>query len=122
MSEHDPGDHVETLSLSREERWTLHHVLLDRLGRTSDADGASTGLDPAAAGSDLRGAFETLDAGECRFTLAELEAIQEVLAAYHHSTTWWEVERRRLEHLLHRVSTAIDRARGPPRADDSCTT
>lgn len=118
MSENQPTDPVETLSLSREEQWTLHHVLLDRLRRASDAGATATDLEPVAADGDLRGAFETLDGGECRFTLVELEAIQDVLAAYHHSTTWWEIERPRLERLLHGVSMAIERGRGSCRADD----
>jgi hypothetical protein len=126
MSEHDSGGHVETLSLSREEQWTLHHVLLDRLGFGRDTGSPSLGSDLAGDGADVRRAFETLDAGgerdEDGYTLAELEAIQCVLAAYHHSPTWWEVERPRLERLLHRVSAAIERGRGSYRTDDRRST
>jgi hypothetical protein len=98
MSDRPPSTAAPSLSLSREERWTLHHVLLDRLrGGTPDA---ATGRPPTA----LRTAFERLDAGDTAFTAAELDAMETVLARYHHSPTW-EVERPRLERLLHCVST-----------------
>lgn len=96
-----------SLSLSRGERWTLHHVLLDRLQRR---DGAG---DPPPA--ELRRAFETLDGGGTRFTIAELRALRELLAAYHHSTSWWEVERPRIERLLDRVTDATGSDRPPAR-------
>jgi hypothetical protein len=122
MSKHDPGGSVETLSLSREDEWTLHHVLLDRLGFGRDTGPPSLGSDPAGDDSELRRAFEKTDTGGNDYTLAELKAMQRVLAAYHHSTTWWEVERPRLERLLHVVSTAIERGRESCRADDCCLT
>jgi hypothetical protein len=93
-----------SLSPTPAEQWTLHHVLLDRLGE--DPTVSTEGDAPA----ELRRAFETLDAGERRFTLAQLEAIRDVLATYHHSTTWWVVERPRLESLLSLVTTRIERA------------
>jgi hypothetical protein len=121
MTENRPSCPVETLSLSREEQWTLHHVLLDRLGFGRDVTAtAATGPDRAPADAAIRRAFETLDAGERSYTLAELEAMQGVVATYHHSPTWWEVERPQLERLLHQVSTRIERSRGSCRAEDCC--
>lgn len=101
-----PPSPVETttLSLSRAEQWTLHHVLLDRLDRLDPVEIADD-----AASAELREAFETLDSGGDTFTRGELERMQSVLARYHHRTTWWMVERPRLEGLLHSVSTALER-------------
>lgn len=102
MPDNRPTPPVESLSLSRAEQWTLHHVLLDALeaDRTGDA--------VAAVPLELRQAFETLDDGGETFTRAQLKAIRAVLSRYHHRTTWWMVERPRLERLLHCVSTALD--------------
>ena len=121
MTENRPSCPAETLSLSRAEQWTLHHALLDWLDGDCDV-AASSGLDPGPPDAEVRRAFETLDAGGDRYTLAELEAMQSVLATYHHSPTWWEIERPRLERLLHHVSTGIERSRGSCPADDCCTT
>lgn len=103
MTERPTPSPVETtsLSLSHAEQWTLHHVLLDRLDRDGD--------EATADERHLRRAFERIDAGETTFTRAQLAAIQAVLARYHHATTWWEVERPRLEGLLRQVTTALER-------------
>lgn len=53
-------------------------------------------------------AFETLNAGETSFTDAELEAIQSVLAKYHHSTDWWESKRAQIEALLYQIIRTQD--------------
>ncbi|WP_152040808.1 DUF7853 family protein [Salinigranum salinum] len=103
MVERHPPAPVESLVLSREQRWTLHHVLLDWLGRET----AATSDHGSAATSEIERAFAELDAGGCEFTHAELQAVQDVLASYHHSPTWWEVERSRLEGLLHEVSARL---------------
>lgn len=97
-----------TLTLPPDEHWTLHHVLLHRIERETAAEDA-TRIDPPPL--EIFQAFETLDEGETRFTIQELEAIEELLAEYHHRTTWWEVERPRIERLLHRVTNALDRTR-----------
>ena len=89
-----------TLSLTPEQHWTLHHVLLDRIDEKSTT--VTTTADPPAV--EVFHAFETLESGNIRFTLAQLKAIREVLSEYHHSPTWWEVERPQLEQLLHRVT------------------
>ena len=94
------------LSLDPASLWTLHHVLLDRLEREARAEDP-TGVDPPSVA--VFEAFETLDAGDTRVTMAELEAIRTVLAEYHHSTTWWELERSRLEQLLRHVTELLDR-------------
>ena len=94
-----------TLSLPPEEHWTLHHVLLDRITQESTADDPAT-VDPPPI--EVFQAFETLDAGDTQFTIDQLEAIQAILADYHHSPTWWEVERSRLERLLHRVAHLVE--------------
>jgi hypothetical protein len=107
-SEGEPMDEPDAtdapVELSRAEQWTLHHVLLDRLADAeADADGRE-GEPP----SELRRAFERLDRGETTFTRAQLEQLQTVLARYHHRSSWWLVERPRLEALLDSVSTALD--------------
>jgi hypothetical protein len=103
-----------TLSLSPEERWTLHHVLLDRIEQEATA-AEPTGVEPPPV--EVFQAFETLDAGETSFTIAQLDAIQTVLAEYHRSTTWWELERARIEQLLHHVTDLLDQPRAIPSAD-----
>lgn len=96
-----------TLSLSAEEQWTLHHILLDHVDAESTvSDSART--DPPTV--EAVRAFEALDAGETEFTIAQLEAVRSILAEYHHSSTWWAVERPRIERLLHRVSEPIGSA------------
>lgn len=94
-----------TLAVPLEERWTLHHVLLDRIEQEATA-AEPTSVDPPPV--EVFQAFETLDAGEASFTVAQLEAIQTTLAEYHHSTTWWQLERSRLEQLLHRVAELVE--------------
>jgi hypothetical protein len=101
MDDHDQsssGVEAASLSLSRAEQWTLHHVLVDRL-----VGGGSAEPEP-----ELRRAFESLDAGETTFTRPELERLQAVVADYHHRTSWWEVERPQLEAILDGVSTALE--------------
>ena len=93
-----------TLSLTPEQHWTLHHVLLDRIDQESTG-GVTVNTNPPAV--EVFHAFEVLEDGNARFTLAQLKAIREVLAEYHHSPTWWEVERPQLEQLLHRVTHKI---------------
>lgn len=97
-----------TLSLSLEEHWTLHHVLLDRIEQEKKA-AESTGVEPPPV--EVFQAFETLDAGETSLTIPQLNAIQTVLATYHHSTTRWEHERARIEQLLHHVTNLLNQHR-----------
>jgi hypothetical protein len=103
-----------TLSLSLEAQWTLHHVLLDRIDRERTAAGPTIDEPPPL---EVFQAFETVDAGETRFTLAQLEAIQTVLVDYHHATTGWELERAQIEQLLHRVTTRLDQHRTMPSSE-----
>lgn len=103
-----------TLSLSPEEHWTLHHVLLDRIEQ-EEAAAEPTGIEPPAV--EVFQAFETLDAGETSFTIAQLDGIQTVLAKYHHSTSWWKLERTRIEQLLHHVTDLLDQHREVLSAD-----
>ena len=94
-----------TLSLTPEQHWTLHHVLLDRIDQESTT---VVMVDAAPPAVEVFHAFEVLESGNARFTLAQLKSIREVLAEYHHSPTWWEVERPQLEQLLHRVTQRIE--------------
>lgn len=94
-----------TLSLSPKEHWTLHHVLLDRIEQETTA-AEPTGVEPPSV--EVFQAFEMLDTGETNFTLSQLDAIRTVLTEYHHSTTWWELERAQIEHLLHQVTDLLD--------------
>lgn len=105
MPTHPTPPRSVALPLQREEHWTLHHVLLHRIEQETAAEDA-TAID--APPVELVEAFETLDAGETRFTVAQLEAMQDVLAEYHHATTWWEIERPKLERLLHHVATSLE--------------
>ncbi|WP_226010074.1 hypothetical protein [Halomicrobium salinisoli] len=91
------------LSLPIEQQWTLHHVLLDRIEReeTTPAD-----VEPPRV--EVFQAFEALDAGETRFTRAQLEAIEDLLSEYHHSTGRWEAERSTIEALLATVTEHLD--------------
>ncbi|WP_265110615.1 hypothetical protein [Halosolutus halophilus] len=94
------------LSLTRDEEWTLHHVLLDRI--EAELTAATTDIDPPPLA--VYTAFDTLDAGTTRFTDAELEAMRDVLGEYHHRTDWC-VERDRLEQLLRTLTRALERTR-----------
>lgn len=101
IPETPPHSRSDTLSLPREEQWTLHHVLLDRIEQEA------TAKDPASIDSppvEVFQAFETLDTGETSFTIPQLTAIQTILAEYHHSPTRWEIERPQIEQLLHHVA------------------
>lgn len=93
-----------TLSLPSAEQWTLHHVLHDWIEQEATAENSS-GVDPPPV--EVFQAFERLDAGDTSFTIAELEAIQPLPAAYHHSSTW-ERDRAQLEPLLQRVAEPIE--------------
>lgn len=94
-----------TLSLRPEEHWTLHHVLLDRIEQETTVEEPADVNPPPV---EVFQAFETLDAGETSFTIAQLKAMQTVLAEYHYSPTWWEIERSRIEQLLHRITEPIE--------------
>ena len=92
------------LYLPPEEHWTLHHVLLHHIDREATAEDPV--VDPPPL--EIFQAFETLDAGRVTFSISQLEAMQAVLAEYHHSTNWWQSERSQLEHLLHDIATKLD--------------
>ena len=94
-----------TLSLTPEQQWTLHHVLLDRIDEESRD--VTTDADPPSV--EVFHAFEMLESSSARFTLSQLTAIRELLAEYHHSPTLWEVERPQLEQVLHCVTYQIGR-------------
>jgi hypothetical protein len=96
--------HSVTLSLSPAEQWTLHHVLLDRIEQEAIATEPSETTPPPV---EIFTAFETLNAGGTSFSIAQLEAIQPILAEYHHSPTW-EFDRARIEQLLQHVTEQID--------------
>ena len=105
MTRREPQSSLVTLCINPEEHWTLHHVLLDRIDHEAAAD--TGGDDPPQI--EVYQAFETLEDGETVFTVDQLKAIRSVLAEYHHSTTWWEIERPRLEELLHRITDRLER-------------
>lgn len=101
MSDPPPNPHSITLLLPPEEHWTL----LDQIKQETMAkDPANADLPPL----EVFQAFETLDAGETSFTIPQLIAIQTTLAEYHYSSTWWEIERSRIEQLLHSVAKPIE--------------
>lgn len=98
------------LSLAPDELWTLHHVLLDRIEAELTATDATTVDPPPIA---VYTAFDTLEAGEDRFTVAELEAIRDVVGQYHHRTDWWAAERDCLEQVLWHITQTLERRRSP---------
>ena len=104
-----------TLSLPPEEHWTLHHVLLHRIEQELTAEDPLK-VDPPPV--EVFQAFDTLDSGGTRFTVAQLEAIQTVLGEYHHSATWWKIERPRLEQLLHRITELLEQHQARLPADE----
>lgn len=101
---HHPYSATLSLSLSPAEQWTLHHVLLDRIEQEATAAEPSEATPPPV---EVFTAFETLNSGGTGFTIAQLEAIQPILAEYHPSPTW-EADRARIEQLLQRVTEQID--------------
>jgi hypothetical protein len=114
MPNHSQYPRSATLSLPPEEHWTIHHVLLDRIEQGSTAEKPMRVEPPPA---EVVQAFETLDSGETSFSLPQLEAMQTVLAEYHHSTRWWVLERARIEQLLHRVTECIEKHRAASPVD-----
>lgn len=114
MPEYAGSPRTVTLSLSTEEQWTLHHVLLDRIEAESTVSEPSRVDAPPVEAFQ---AFETLDRGETSFTVAQLATIRSVLSEYHHSSSWWEIERPRIEQLLHRVSEPIEDRRAAQTVD-----
>lgn len=109
MSAQSRSSRPITLSLPREGRWTLHHVLLHRIEREEESP---TTTEPPSL--ELFQAFETLDNGGTSFTGAQLEAIRDVLAVYRLSTDWGEAERVQLERLSNHVSAALETGRADP--------
>lgn len=114
MPDTSPHSRSVTLLLPREEHWTLHHVLLDRIEQEALAEEPSSVDPPPVA---VFQAFETLDAGETSFTIAQLTAIQTILAEYHHAPTWWEIKRSWIEQLLHRITKRIEQHQAALAAD-----
>lgn len=102
-----------TLDASLEDQWSLHHVLLDRLERETAAEGPSP-LPPQLV--EVVRAFETLDAGDRRFTVPQLEAVRALLAEYLSSPAW-EDDRESLERLHEAFGDLLDRRRTAPLAD-----
>nr|WP_306059404.1 hypothetical protein [Natronococcus sp. AD5] len=83
------------------------------LHRIEQEETATNATDVESPPLELFQAFDAIDDGELRFTDAQLEAIQDVLAEYQRSTDWWELERSRIERLLERVTTALESDRLP---------
>ena len=105
-----PSSRAQALSLAPADLWTLHHVLCDRLDAELTATDA-TAVDPPPLA--VYTAFETLEAGERRITVAELEVIRDVVSQYHHRTDEWAADRARLEQVLETVTQTLERARSP---------
>jgi hypothetical protein len=90
-----PLPHTATLDVSLAEQWTLHHVLLDQLGREC-AEDTPAPLSPQLV--EVARAFEALDVGERCFTTTQLEAIRSLLPEYMVSQRWAD-DREQLEKL-----------------------
>ena len=104
MSVHTRSPQSITLKLPRSEQWTLHHILLDRIDQELTAPD-TTSVDPPAV--EIYQAFEILETGSTRFTNDQFEAMQEILAEYHHSSPDWEVDRPQIESLLDRIADIV---------------
>lgn len=105
MSSRSQSFHATSLSLSLEDRWTLHHVLLHRIEQEETATNATDVDSPPL---EVFQAFDALDDGTLRFTGDQLEAVQNVLAEYQRSSDWWELERAPIERLLEQVTAALE--------------
>lgn len=103
------------LGVSQAELWTLHHVLLDRIEAEWIAEKPGT-VDPPSI--EVFRAFETLDHGGRCFSIAELEAMQSVLAIYYHGERW-ETDHPRIEEFLHEISALLDHHRLPSHPPDA---
>lgn len=71
-----PVTRTVVLDLPRDDLWTLHHALLERL------DAEQTAPEPAAIDPPTLAVyrvFDTLDNGETRVRIADLEAVTEML-------------------------------------------
>ena len=65
-----------TFSLSRDEAWTVHHVVLDRI----EAEATATDREPPSI--DVFRVFEKLENGTAQFTRTELQALRFELDSY----------------------------------------
>lgn len=91
-----------SLELQLEEHWTLHHVLLQRI----EQEVTAPEREPPTL--EVYQAFERVDAGTTNFTVAQLEAVRDVVANYHHRTDHWQFDRPQLESLLAQITTALE--------------
>lgn len=103
MTRTTPTRQTAMLDASLAEQWTLHHVLLDRLDRER-AENTPAPLSPRLV--EVAHAFETLDAGERRFTTAQLEAIRPLLTDYMFSKRWAD-DRERLKRLQNHIDDLL---------------
>ena len=109
MSENEFGTGRVTVSLSPEEQWTLHHVLLERIDQESTADDP-TDVDPPSV--EVFQAFERLNTGDTTFTIDELEAIRSTLASFDGEANWGKFEHARIDslqdHITQRLAAATE--------------
>ena len=96
------------LKLRPQERWTLHHVLLDRIDRETITN-APSAIDPPPL--EVFQAFEALDAGESEFTALQLEGIETVISEYRDSEECSVEESDALEAVGDRIETALESER-----------
>lgn len=103
-----------TLPLTREEEWTLHHVLLDQIVQESIAEETSCDDTPPAG---VYQAFESLDTGETTFTIDQLRAVHKTLTEYLHTTETENIEYTRIEQIHHHISERLDDHNAAPSAE-----
>lgn len=87
--------------LSRNEEWTIHHVILDRI----EAEWRSEGGNPPPI--TVYRVFDKVEAGTERFKPTELRSLREELASYRESGDVPERDARSVDELLERLDTAL---------------
>ncbi|MDS0474425.1 hypothetical protein [Natrinema sp. 1APR25-10V2] len=99
-----PAHRTIALPLSPDDLWALHHVLLERIEAELTATDASTVDPPPLA---VYQAFETLEDGETRFTITQLEAIVDTLR-HDSDCPPWCFDCARLAEVRHAITRTIE--------------
>ena len=79
MNNRQTEQRQRTFALSRDEAWTVHHVVLDRI----EAEATMADREPPSI--DVFRVFEKLESGTEQFTCTELRAMRSELDSYRSS-------------------------------------
>ena len=91
-----------TFALSRDEAWTVHHVVLDRI----EAETTSADREPPSI--DVYRVFDKLEAGTERFTRSELKAMRVELESSRETDGPTDRDEARLAALVERLGQRLD--------------